>query len=232
MHGSLSVVGSNTGSCWWPAALPFLVGIVPQNQALQSPGVSWSRLQHTCGELVLGILPCVCAEPTLTLEPVPAAASPRAPRARAPHFHAVGTAGACKVTASTSTTPGTLGGTTFPAKPCSSPARCFQHKCCFQLIPQPRSWAGLALWLSLGLTAGRGTFRAGCRSCNPQQPRQGRNTQLWCLGVTGAIYLIIWWDPLRSIVVSWFPDAIFRLGFLLNVSSFWDFSWAQIWGHG
>lgn len=37
------------------AALPFLVGIVPQNQVLQSTGVTWTRL-----ELALGILPCVC----------------------------------------------------------------------------------------------------------------------------------------------------------------------------
>lgn len=135
MHGSLSVGRKQLRQLLMACCLAIPCGNCSPNQVLQSTGVSWSRLQHTCGELVLGILPCACVEPTLTLEPVPAAASPSAPPARAPHFHAVGTAGACKVTASTSSTPGTLGGTTFPAKPCSSAAKCFQDKCCFQLIP-------------------------------------------------------------------------------------------------
>lgn len=155
------------------------------NQVLQSTGVSWSRLQHTCGELVLGILPCACVEPTLTLEPVPAAASPSAPPARAPHFHAVGTAAACKVTASTSTTPGTLGGTTFPAKPCSSAAKCFQDKCCFQLIPlAPGAGLGWAGPVALpGADSWQGHIQSRMQELQPPTAQAGQEHLGMCPAV-------------------------------------------------
>lgn len=220
----------NTGSCWGPPALPFLGGIVPQNQGLQSIGVTWTRL-----ELALGILPCVCVAIS--------------------KFGANTDIWACSCSSFPSGSSGQS-----PSFPCCGHSRCLQshslhqhhpRNCCGhhisckallfsrEMLPEqvllpadfscPRSWGGLTLWLSLGLTAGSDAFRAGCRSWNPHTaPGRGRNTcgcvQLWCYQVTKAIYLIVWWDHCdvisRCNFWSWsLPfECILRglLGFLLG----------------
>lgn len=78
----------NAGSCWWPAALPFLVGIVPQNQVPQSPGVTWPGCSTPVRSLPwescpVFVWPSQSSEPALTFQPF-LAALPH--RGRAPHL--------------------------------------------------------------------------------------------------------------------------------------------------
>lgn len=196
----------NAGSCWGPPAFPFLVGIVPQNQ-----GLHWSNLDQAGAclgnpALFVFVCPSLSFEPTLTLSlflqqlllrmslSFPCCGHSRCLQSHSLHQH-------------------------NPKKLLGAP-HFLQNPAVFQKNASstgdfsfPRSWAGLSLWLSLW----QWCFQGRMQELDAHTaPGRGRDTcgcvQLWCHLVTKAIYLIIWsFDGVT--VVSWFPDAIFGLGF-------------------